>query len=328
VSRNNEELFEMSISNFSTELGNILIEDLIVQFRCKGVFMKRVKHKQFSYNGSILLANSVLQHFYFVDESSYNDFEFFCEETTENIAKVIIRPHKITVLHLYISWVNDSMMDLFDEINNLNSKDIETHLDYIRTNLEEYGIMPEENQLPDFNLIQDCRACDECQQCKKLSSFIEWMVEQQQKTRPQLIHSTFHIIMLNKKFLRDFHERLADFIESHHQQFHQLEPEGINEEGYVKRCYWPSWLKKGIFFRDRGVCTICRSQLTGDLNRGIDPEIDHIVPLARNGTNDSSNLQTLCNACNNEKRHYSSATSSYDIPIWNVGEGDDLFDLL
>lgn len=60
-----------------------------------------------------------------------------------------------------------------------------------------------------------------------------------------------------------------------------------------------SWLRvrreqtKRVFERDENVCRYCGS--TARL------EIDHIIPLARGGTNDLDNLQILCRHCNAKK---------------------------
>ena len=48
-----------------------------------------------------------------------------------------------------------------------------------------------------------------------------------------------------------------------------------------------------ILARDGYKCVICGN--TENL------EVDHIVPLARMGTNDADNLQTLCRSCNRSK---------------------------
>lgn len=48
-----------------------------------------------------------------------------------------------------------------------------------------------------------------------------------------------------------------------------------------------------IFARDGHQCLIC--QATTDLT------VDHIIPLARGGSNDDDNLRTLCRSCNSRK---------------------------
>lgn len=69
---------------------------------------------------------------------------------------------------------------------------------------------------------------------------------------------------------------------------------------WIDRISWPERVKKAVRARDRGMCSSCSINMTGELQ--ADEEIDHIVPLSKGGTNDLCNLQLLCNDCNNKKR--------------------------
>ncbi len=61
----------------------------------------------------------------------------------------------------------------------------------------------------------------------------------------------------------------------------------------------PPEVRKYIFQRDNYQCKSCgKTHLETKLN------IDHIIPLAKGGSNDISNLQTLCQACNQLKKHH------------------------
>ncbi|MBD2209206.1 HNH endonuclease [Calothrix sp. FACHB-156] len=58
----------------------------------------------------------------------------------------------------------------------------------------------------------------------------------------------------------------------------------------------PIEVRKYVFQRDKYQCQSCgKTALETDLT------IDHIIPLSRGGQNDMSNLQTLCNICNQKK---------------------------
>lgn len=61
----------------------------------------------------------------------------------------------------------------------------------------------------------------------------------------------------------------------------------------------PLEVKKYVFLRDRYHCQSCGKTATE-----TELTIDHIIPLARSGSNDISNLQTLCSNCNKKKKHH------------------------
>ena len=65
------------------------------------------------------------------------------------------------------------------------------------------------------------------------------------------------------------------------------------------RIHIPPEVRKYVFERDKYQCKCC-----GKTNRETHLTIDHIIPLARGGQNDISNLQTLCRTCNQRKKHY------------------------
>jgi 5-methylcytosine-specific restriction endonuclease McrA len=59
----------------------------------------------------------------------------------------------------------------------------------------------------------------------------------------------------------------------------------------------PPEVKKYVFERNKYQCQSC-----GKTNLETKLHIDHIIPLARGGSNDISNLQTLCSKCNLQKK--------------------------
>ncbi|MGB3514212.1 MAG: HNH endonuclease [Microcoleaceae cyanobacterium] len=61
----------------------------------------------------------------------------------------------------------------------------------------------------------------------------------------------------------------------------------------------PLAVRKYVFERDRYHCKSC-----GQTGNETELTIDHIIPLATGGTNDISNLQTLCRCCNQKKKHH------------------------
>ena len=58
----------------------------------------------------------------------------------------------------------------------------------------------------------------------------------------------------------------------------------------------PPEVRKYVFTRNKYQCQSCgQTKLEAELT------IDHIIPLARSGSNDISNLQTLCRTSNQRK---------------------------
>jgi len=134
--------------------------------------------------------------------------------------------------------------------------------------------------------------------------------------KDQLIEEIFFILFMNRKFLKKFNMELSG-------TFEMLEDEDITliSKSYLKknkillRKKIPSWAKKAVFYRDRGVCVYCKKDLSGLLNISNKYHIDHIVPLSKFGFNDISNLQLLCESCNTSKGNRHTETS-IDYEKW------------
>jgi 5-methylcytosine-specific restriction enzyme A len=61
----------------------------------------------------------------------------------------------------------------------------------------------------------------------------------------------------------------------------------------------PTEVRKYVYIRDNYRCQSC-----GKPENCTQLSIDHIIPLALGGSNDISNLQTLCLSCNRRKKHH------------------------
>ena len=73
-------------------------------------------------------------------------------------------------------------------------------------------------------------------------------------------------------------------------------PIRLEKNGKPKRDPIPGVLRHEVFQRDGYRCQEC-----GATNLEISLEVDHIIPVSQGGTDELSNLQTLCIICNRAK---------------------------
>jgi hypothetical protein len=125
----------------------------------------------------------------------------------------------------------------------------------------------------------------------------------------------FHLLFANRAFLLHFNQSLADYLKSGEVS---IPAEHLDEKGVIRRQpYFPTWVKKAIYYRDQGRCVLCQRDLTGLLSTDQRIHYDHIVPLNLWGTNDPCNLQLLCEDCNLRKPGTSAKTATRYHPWWD-----------
>ena len=61
----------------------------------------------------------------------------------------------------------------------------------------------------------------------------------------------------------------------------------------------PQSVREYVLQRNKFQCQSC-----GKKEKETQLNIDHIVSLAKGGSNDISNLQVLCKRCNSQKKHH------------------------
>lgn len=137
------------------------------------------------------------------------------------------------------------------------------------------------------------------------------------------VHEVFFVVFQNRRLLLIFNDMMA-------RQVQRSEVDEVPDEyhghfassGVLKRVAIPSWVRRAVFFRDRGFCALCHRDLSGILNISNIEHFDHIVPLAQSGLNDVTNIQLLCQDCNLKKWRHEATTSDY-YEAWYSMSGTD-----
>lgn len=128
---------------------------------------------------------------------------------------------------------------------------------------------------------------------------------------PTLVDSVtkevFHILFSNRSVLKNFGTTAAYYVQEVSPGFY---PEFFVKENQLRRAPIPKWAKDAIFHRDKGICVGCKADLTRLVNQQNALHFDHIIPLAKGGMNDVTNLQLLCENCNLTKSHRHSEVST------------------
>lgn len=123
-----------------------------------------------------------------------------------------------------------------------------------------------------------------------------WIGDNYENVVDRIAEEMFYILFLNRKFLQHFNYYMSH---THEKKF--------------ARVYLPEWVKRAVFYRDRGRCVLCGKDLSGQLailgEKGI--HYDHIVSLDQGGLNDVTNIQLLCSKCNLSKGTFCTTSSVY-----------------
>ncbi|MCU5511397.1 HNH endonuclease [Bacillus cereus] len=267
----------------------------------------RLKDEHLAFSSGIGLASCAIGY---LEEKAHDAFEIFKDE----ILECIIKPNKQTALHVYLMFFQDTQEDM----SNLDGS-LEERFNRTRNLLNEIGMHPE-LRMPEFHECEDSYSHEECAcECDEIvEEWFDYVYENANLIDEIVIHSAFQILFQDRRFLHDFHIKLAEFIESQIAEIKQKYPDDITQRNRIKRKAFPEWLKKAVYHRDKGTCTFCRCDLSHLVRIQNTKHIDHIVPLALFGSNDASNYQLLCETCNTSKGAHSTDTNSVNVPFWNM----------
>ena len=125
---------------------------------------------------------------------------------------------------------------------------------------------------------------------------------------------TFPILYQDKDFLYNFNCKITEQVNA----LKKVDfPAILAEDGIFIRPNLPRWLQRGVVYRDRGVCQDCGVNLESAWSTMAIENFDHIIPLSKGGTNDPTNIQILCETCNNKKSNNSSSYKNSVLPFWS-----------
>lgn len=120
----------------------------------------------------------------------------------------------------------------------------------------------------------------------------------------------FFILFLNRKALQNFNLLISHQVEDRSlEELYVDDLPYFRKNGVLRRKNIPKWVQRAVTHRDRGMCVSCHKNLSGQLSIGEIENFDHIIPLAKGGINDVTNIQLLCEKCNKTKQSKNISTS-------------------
>ncbi|MDO8771589.1 MAG: HNH endonuclease signature motif containing protein [Burkholderiaceae bacterium] len=144
-----------------------------------------------------------------------------------------------------------------------------------------------------------------------------WLTQPYEDLLNQTVAEIFHVLFQNRLLLVRFNEYVSGIIsDSDFSKVEDLPAHLFSPKRTLKRVRPPSWAQRAVFFRDRGRCVMCDKDLSGLTNLANVENYDHIVPLAKFGLNDVSNLQLLCSECNQQEKKDRAAITSNVYQTW------------
>lgn len=257
-----------------------------------------------SYYYSNVIDNILTYHIEFIGFIS----EFF----TDNF-KYLRSFKKYSAFHQFIKYV---IFRFFDE--DMNTHDLKAFKYYDSSNefprlyaedfLENYDLKFDFSEFVDNRTLITWEDIEEYHEELALTGYIEELCE-------KLSHEVFYLLFNNRGLLIRFNQIVSKYISD-------LDPLDFDDEvdefkiyfkgiGRLKRVDIPSWCKKAVFYREKGRCCLCGTDLTGSLRSDNNSHYDHMVPLYHGGINDVSNIQLLCSKCNLSKGKRDIITSQY-----------------
>jgi hypothetical protein len=256
------------------------------------------------FSESYALAYSIWQILFEARQGDVDQlFEGYVFPCCESRADHFARPHRWTLLHCFIHSYYWESYEEFEhhrhDMRDLIVAEYESVLNF-------YQI-----PYPSFELPEE--TSDECD--SKMATIIGSLRSALPSAR--IAHDTFQLLFGDRELLLKFNQGVAGVVRRHLRR--EEYPEIMESDGVLRRVYLPTWLKRAVFYRDKGRCVVCGRDLTGTVLTGEEVHYDHIVPLSEGGANDPTNFQLMCRACNLSKSRKMGTSDQYQT-YWNLDD--------
>ncbi len=190
-----------------------------------------------------------------------------------------------TALHkvLYYFAYEELYLRLFDDLDWV--VELDEYVCYVSGMFHEMGI------IVSCNLHEQINA----DVCKFKSQYSQTFI----KGLDAVVTSVFGFIWQRKNLLSEFNQKLSDEIKV----LRKVDHPDLEKDGQILRAtYFPQWLRDSLIDREKGKCHYCSTVVVGPAVPNQNYDIDHMIPIAKGGTNDPTNLVLACPECNSKKR--------------------------
>ncbi|ELB2259391.1 HNH endonuclease [Vibrio parahaemolyticus] len=226
-------------------------------------------------------------------------------DVASNLDRQITKPQKNTLLHDYIGYVVRDHLNFYFRGGGWEYEDISPIFPMLESHQIEFLELDEYimDLKRDDDTVEEIEVTEDDIEIFKFQyafEYIEPIVHE--KFIPIIVTEVFSLLFSDREAMKMFNIKVAESI----------------GERTKRNTYWPNWLERALFYREKGLCAICKADLSSMFHSHGNLAIDHIVPLALNGVNDPTNLQILCQACNGRKSGHSIETSNAIPLFWDV----------
>ena len=236
--------------------------------------IKKMK-KYFNITAGYSLVHTAIHELYELYER-FDYFEDFVSYSEKIFLTNIHKPNKYSLPHIFLE--NISYQSLENALTSISPSEM----------IEEINHFMKYTGIPKPDWFSDI---DNPKYKFKLLEIAERVAQYEAK-------AAFEILFRDKEFLLNFQLKIKEVIENCIEKKSSI----FKKNGNIKRVHIPAWLKKAIFYRDKGKCQLCGKDVSGLFNHYNELNYDHLLPLGAGGTNDSTNFILLCCECNQMKK--------------------------